>query len=297
MNVTVIIPARNEAESIGPLLGELIALGYANVVVVDNGSTDGTPGVARAAGAEVIAEPVPGYGRACLSGAAHASEGGADTFVFLDGDGSDRPEDIPPLLAALEAGAELAIGVRRGPAVERGSIAPAARFGNRLSCTVMAALWGRSVHDLSPLKAIRAETFARIAPRDQTYGWTVELLATAVARECRIAEVDVGYRRRRGGTSKVSGQLGASLRAGMVILSTLARVRVRTLGAPALGMLAGFACGLLLVVLFAAWLLAQGPASRDVWVAPWLLCWPVLLVAGGLGRTAGALAARRRGAA
>lgn len=142
----------------------------------------------------------------------------------MDGDGSDRPADIEALLTAIEAGADLAIGVRRGAGVEAGSMTAAARFGNWLCGVILGAVYGRRLHDLSPLKAVRREFFEGLRHEELTYGWTVELLARSLAVGGRVAEVEVGYRRRAGGTSKVSGDVRASVRAGARILATVARV-------------------------------------------------------------------------
>ena len=224
MKITVVIPARNEEECIGEVVAGVLAAAECDVIVVDNGSTDGTAAVAVGAGARVVSTPRPGYGRACAAGAEDAMAAGAELLVFTDGDGSDGPEDVSALLAAIEAGADLVFGVRRGTGVERGSIAPAARFGNWLCGWLFRIGWGRRIHDLSPLKAIRADAYRRIAPREMTYGWTIELIARALSAGLDVREVEVGYRRRRGGESKVSGNARASVVAGWRILSTVGRV-------------------------------------------------------------------------
>lgn len=222
MIAALIIPARNEEACIGDVIREAALYFLGPIIVADNGSTDDTAARATEAGAMVVLEPRPGYGRACNAGVA-AAPPEAEVFVFMDGDGSDRPEDIPALLSAIEAGAVLALGVRRGQGVEAGSIAPAARFGNWLSGTLIGVFWGRRLRDLSPLKAIRADAFAALQLREETYGWTVEMLAKTAARGLVIREVRAGYRHRRGGVSKVSGDLRASVRAGTRILATIAR--------------------------------------------------------------------------
>ena len=222
MRVTAIIPARDEEACIGAVVAAVRAVAGGPVIVVDNGSSDGTAVAARAAGAEVVAEPVAGYGRACMAGVRAAGE--VDVLLFLDGDGSDRAEDIAGLLAAIEAGADLALAVRRGAGVEAGAITPAAKVGNWLSGGLIGLLWGRRLHDLSPLKAVRREALLSLGAGEQTYGWTVELLARSAARGLTIVECSAGYRRRAGGTSKVSGNLRASAVAGYRILRTIAVV-------------------------------------------------------------------------
>lgn len=293
MNVTLIMPARNEAETIRKVIGEVRQHFDGTVIVVDNGSTDATAEWAREAGAQTVWEPRAGYGRACEAGIAGAPSG-TEVFVFMDADGSDRPEDIPALLAAIHSGADLALGVRKGAGVEKGSIAPAARFGNFLSGMLIGTIWGTRVHDLSPLKAVTANALASLDLRQKTYGWTVEMLAKAARDELIIAEVEVGYRHRAGGESKVSGNLGGSLKAGYRILRTIAAVAVPGFTRPSAPVLAGGLVGLALLLLFSVWLWVQAPSSSGVLVAAWLLAWPVLLLTVGVGIVLAAVSARKR---
>lgn len=293
MRATLVMPARDEAETIRKVIGEVRKHFDGMIVVVDNGSTDSTAEWAREAGAQTVWEPRAGYGRACEAGIA-AAPADTEVFVFMDADGSDRPEDIPGLLAAMENGAELALGVRQGPGVERGSIAPAARFGNFLSGVLVGAIWGQRLRDLSPLKAIGADALSKLELRQQTYGWTVEMLAKAARDGLRIAEVEVGYRRRAGGESKVSGNLGASAKAGYRILRTIAAVAVSGPRRPSAPALVGVAAGLALLAAFSAWLWLQAPSSSGVLVASWLIAWPVLLVTGGAGIVLSAVNGRKR---
>ena len=290
MNATLIIPARDEAECIAGVIAEVRRHFTGPVIVVDNGSRDATAAVAAAAGASVVNEPQAGYGRACISGCAAA---GTEILVFMDGDGSDDPVAIPALLAAIEGGAALALGVRRGPGVERSSIAPAARFGNWLSGSLIGLFWGHRLHDLSPFKAIRRDALESLDLREQTYGWTVEMLAKAAAQHLVIAEVQVGYRKRRAGESKVSGNLRASAVAGYRILRTIARVALGGHMGTRFGFLSGMAIGLVLTLLFGLWLAVEGPTSTGAWVAPWLLLWPLALSTGGIGALVASLLNRR----
>ncbi|MFN0096536.1 MAG: glycosyltransferase family 2 protein [Dehalococcoidia bacterium] len=233
-SVWAVVPARDEEATIGGVVREVQAAWPGiTVIVADNGSRDRTMEEATAAGALVVREPVAGYGRACLAGLRAVPLDG-DVVVFLDGDGSDCAEDIPALVEALAAGAALALAVRGGGRVEPGSIAPAARFGNWLCGWLLWLGWGRRLHDLAPLKAVSRPAIAGLRQDEQTYGWTVELLALALQHRWAIAEVPTGYRHRRGGASKVSGDLRASFRAGVRILATIARVRWRTLDGRAL---------------------------------------------------------------
>ncbi len=225
-NAALVIPCRDEEDCIGDLVREAKAVFAGPIIVSDNGSRDATAAVAQEAGAIVVSEPTAGYGRACLAGIRAVPEE-IGVIVLMDGDGSDRPSDIAPLLTAIEAGADFALGVRRGRGVAVGSIAPAARFGNWLCGWLIWICWRRRLHDLSPLKAVRVDALRRIDLHELTYGFTVELLALAVARRFAITEVTVGYRMRAGGVSKVSGDFRASVKAGYRILWTIGRVARR----------------------------------------------------------------------
>ena len=220
--VGIIIPARNEAAALGQVLAELPPRLVHEIVVVDNGSTDDTPNVATRAGARVVREPAPGYGRACLAGIA-ALDPAVDTVVFLDGDHSDYPDDLAKLLAPITAGrADLVIGSRTVLA-EPGSLTIQQRVGNWLACALMRWLFGVRYTDLGPFRAIRREALAHLQMADQAFGWTAEMQAKAALRKLRVVEVPVRYRPRIG-RSKISGTVGGTLRAGQAILSTIVKV-------------------------------------------------------------------------
>jgi len=296
MKVTLVMPARNEAETIARVIAEVREYFDGAIIVVDNGSTDSTAQLAREAGALVAPEPRAGYGRACEAGIAAAATD-TSVFLFMDADGSDRPGDIPALLLAIDEGADLALGERKGTGVEKGSIAPAARFGNRLSGLLIGAIWGHRIHDLSPLKAVRADALRKLDLQQKTYGWTVEMLAKAARDGLQIAEVEVGYRHRAGGQSKVSGNLGASVKAGYRILRTIAAVAASGFHRPSAPILVGGASGLGLLAVFSAWLWLQAPSSSGVRVATWLIAWPVLLLTVGVGIVMSAVSRRKQRAA
>lgn len=218
--VKVIIPALDEAEAIGAVLAEVP--GWVDeVLVADNGSSDRTADVARAAGATVVEEPRRGYGWACL--AAMARLGECDLVVFLDGDHSDHPEEMEALVAPLAAGeADLVIGSRSLGRCERGALTPQQRFGNLLACRLILLIWGQRFTDLGPFRAIRNDALRALRMTDKTYGWTVEMQLEAVLSGLRCVEVPVSYRRRIG-RSKVSGTVRGVVGAGWKILGTIAR--------------------------------------------------------------------------
>lgn len=293
MKAALILPARNEMECIAGVIEEARRYFDGRIIVVDNGSTDATALRASEAGAEVVVAPVPGYGRACMAGVSAAAD--ADVLVFMDADGSDCPADIPAMLAEIELGADLALAVRRGPRVEPGSVAPAARFGNWLSCGLIGLFTGHRPGDLSPLKAISRSALETISSTEETYGWTVELLAVAAARKLTIAEVETGYRHRAGGQSKVSGTISGSAKAGYRILRVLGNVGMREMTPRAKGSIVGAAVGIFAVCAFSVWLLSDPAAGNKALASAWLVAWPVVLAAMGIGAVAGQITSQRVG--
>jgi glycosyltransferase involved in cell wall biosynthesis len=223
MNVTVIIPALNEAGCIGELVTAALRQGVLEVLVVDNGSTDATAEAARRAGASVVAEARRGYGYACLAGVAAASAW-AEALVFIDGDFSFAPGEMPALLAPLQSGvADLVLGSRTLGSIERGSMPPQQRFGNWLVARLMRRLYSLPLTDLGPYRAVRRDLLATLDMHEMTFGWPTEMIVKAARRRARIVEVPVSYRSRRAGQSKVSGTLKGTLLAGYAILGTTFR--------------------------------------------------------------------------
>jgi glycosyltransferase involved in cell wall biosynthesis len=218
--VVVVIPAVDEEEAISRVVSEVPPV-VEQVIVVDNGSRDDTVARARAAGARVVREPRRGYGQACLAGIAAAPE--ADVYVFLDGDHSDYPEQLPALLAPILAGeADLVVGSRRLGRRAPGAHPWHAVVGTRLCVALMNRLIGTEATDLGPFRAITAPALRRLDMRERSFGWTVEMQVKARRRGLRVREVPVDYRPRIG-RSKVSGTLSGSVRAGASILGTIAR--------------------------------------------------------------------------
>ena len=226
-DTAVVLPALDEEAALPGVLRALPREGIREVVVVDNGSTDGTVRAAREAGATVVVEPRRGYGSACLAGVAHLARGAPPTFVaFLDADGSDDPTELPALLAPLRAGcADLVIGSRTLGTRERGALLPQARVGNAVACALLRVLYGQPATDLGPFRAVRWDRLAALGMRDPAFGWTVEMQARAARARLVTVEVPVSYRRRIG-RSKITGTVTGSVRAGAGILSTLVRIRL-----------------------------------------------------------------------
>lgn len=225
--IVAVVPALDEAASIHGVVGRLYLQGcLSEIIVVDNGSTDGTGEVAMKAGARVIREERSGYGRACLAGTLAAE--GAEVLVFLDGDAADDPDDLRRILAPLFAGeAELVVGSRALGKRERGSMSVQQVFGNRLAAFLMRLIYKMEVTDTGPFRAIRRKDLLSLGMREMTYGWPVEMMVKSARAGYRYKEVPVSYRRRIG-TSKVGGTLSGSLRAGWrIILATLRYSRWR----------------------------------------------------------------------
>lgn len=233
--VIAIIPAFNEEKSLPLVLADIPTHVVDRVVVVDNASTDRTAEVAREFGATVVQEPRRGYGSACLAGISRARELGADIYLFLDADYSDHPEESERIVREItENGATLVIGSRTRGNREPGAMPPQAIFGNWLATRLIRILWGAHYTDLGPFRAITSEGLARIGMVDTTFGWTVEMQAKGAKLGMKSAEVPVSYRRRIG-QSKISGTLQGSIRAGYLILLTIARVALtprRRIGPP-----------------------------------------------------------------
>jgi glycosyltransferase involved in cell wall biosynthesis len=223
LTVDVVIPALNEAQSIGEVIRQLPPGRVRRVVVVDNGSTDGTADVARASGAVAISEPRRGYGRACWTGIEFVRQDPPDILAFVDADLSDYPAELSLLLEPIEAGrADLVIGTRLGGNLEKGALTPAQHFGNLLAPALIRLLYGHRYGDLGPFRAIRFEGLLSLGMQDRGFGWTVEMQIRALQRGLRPLDVPVSYRRRVG-KSKISGTLSGSFHAGRVILWTIFR--------------------------------------------------------------------------
>ncbi len=225
MVIDVIIPAYNEEASIGLVVAELPHALLREVIVCDNNSRDQTAEVAAAAGATVVHEARAGYGSACLRGMEHIAARPAsehpDIVVFIDGDHSDYPRQLPELVAPiLNEGYDLVIGSRARGQAEAGSMTLPQVFGNWLATNLIRWLYGYEFTDLGPFRAIRYSSLVALRMRDPDFGWTVEMQVRAAKAGMKCTEVPVGYRRRIG-VSKISGTVRGTVLAGHKILWTI----------------------------------------------------------------------------
>ena len=234
MRVSVIIPTHNEEQAIGRVLADLPFDLVHEVIVVDSNSTDATIEIARSMGARVLQEPRRGYGRACLTGVANADH--PEVVLFLDGDYSDRPAELPMVLAPiLEGRADITLGSRLCGKNHPDALPWHQVFGNRLAAGLIRSLYGVKITDLGPFRAARTDVLRALALEEMTYGWAVEMILKGALAGYRIVEVPVSYHPRIG-KSKISGTVKGTIGAGWFILSRIVRYyfRRRSAGAPAI---------------------------------------------------------------
>lgn len=230
-HIAAIIPARDEARSIGLVVKDLIELKdddnnciIDRIIVCDNGSSDKTASIARQAGALVVTQARPGYGIACLTAITKAEN--ADIFLFIDGDNAFRIQQAIPLLHSVTSGSDLAIGSRELGHIEKHALAIPQRFGNWLAAYLIRFLWHKRVTDLGPFRAISQQALQRLCMEDETYGWTIEMQIKAIQLDMTISEIPVDTYCRLG-QSKISGTVKGTIGAGIGILSMIARLRWR----------------------------------------------------------------------
>jgi glycosyltransferase involved in cell wall biosynthesis len=222
-DVAVVIPAWNEEASIGRVIAALPTRWHRRVVVADNNSTDRTAAVAREHGASVVPAPRQGYGSACLSGLAEVAKDPPQVVAFIDADYSDHPEQLDEVVGPVLAGeADLVLASRMLTGQPKGALLPQARFGNKLACGLMRLIWGVRYTDLGPFRAISWASLQRIGMNDPDFGWTIEMQIKAARHGLRVREVPARYRARIG-TSKITGTLSGTVRAGTKILWTIGR--------------------------------------------------------------------------
>ena len=223
--IDIIIPAYNEEKSIVHVLRDIPKHLVRDIIVCNNASTDRTAEVAAENGATVVNQPQKGYGNACLAGMAWvaAKAEKPDIIVFLDGDYSDHPEELPLIIAPILAEkADMVIGSRALGAREAGSMTPQQVFGNWLATRLIRLFFNYTFTDLGPFRAIRYESLLKIGMIDRNFGWTVEMQVKAAKLKMPCVEIPVTYRRRIG-VSKVSGTLKGTILAGYKIILTIFR--------------------------------------------------------------------------
>lgn len=222
--VDVIIPAYNEALSIGRVIADIPKDIVRNIIVCDNNSTDDTSGHARLAGAIVTFQPQRGYGNACQQGIDYIrksyAESPPDIVVFMDADYADDPSELSNLVNPLLHGKDLVIGSRTIGNPAPGSLTIPQQFGNWLATHLIKIVYGFRFTDLGPFRAIRWNKLLLLNMKDKNYGWTVEMQVKALHHDLQCAEVPVSYRKRIG-KSKISGTLSGSVKAGMKIIWTI----------------------------------------------------------------------------
>jgi glycosyltransferase involved in cell wall biosynthesis len=218
--IVVIIPALNEQDSIGKVVNEIPKDNVLAILVCNNGSSDQTEEVAKKAGAIVLNEPKPGYGWACLKGMDYVAkmETKPDIIVFIDGDYSDYPAELPNVVAPIiHQNIDLVIGSRALGAKEKGSMTVPQRFGNWLATRLMRLFYRVRYTDLGPFRAIKYSKLCQLNMQDKTYGWTIEMQLKAAKHKLKYTEVPVNYKKRIG-VSKVSGTIKGTLMAGYKII-------------------------------------------------------------------------------
>lgn len=226
MIVDIIIPAYNEQDSVGSVIGDIPKELVREIIVVNNSSNDKTALIAEKAGATVLSEPEKGYGAACLKGIDYvkAKVEAPEVIVFLDADYSDHPEEMSSLLDEIKKGSDLVIGSRALGFKEKGSMTLQQIFGNWLATSLMKWLYNISFTDLGPFRAIKWEALNKLNMQDRNWGWTVEMQLKAGKLGLKSSELPVSYRKRIG-VSKVSGTLKGSVMAGYKILYTIFKYR------------------------------------------------------------------------
>lgn len=227
MNLAVVIPALNEATTVGVVIGKILqhtAAWATRVIVADNGSGDDTVRIARQAGAEVVLATPRGYGLACLRAVEHLSDW-PDILLFLDADGSSSAAEIPSLLTPIQLGTtDLVIGCRP----DRSAMTLPQYWGTQLAISLIRFRWGHRFQDMGPFRAIRHDSYRQLGMEDRTWGWTVEMQILALLQGLSITEIPVSWLPRQGGVSKISGTLSGVARAGARILWTIGKYSLRS---------------------------------------------------------------------
>lgn len=224
--VSVVIPCLDEEDAIADVVREVIGQGVEEVIIVDNGSHDATAARALEAGARVVLEPRRGYGHACAAGVAHV-RADADIVCFLDGDGSDVPSFLAAIVGVVARGeADFVMGSRLSGRREPGSLTPQQVVAGRIAGVLLRLVYGVRFTDMSPFRALRLDQLRRLGMSETTYGWNLEMQMRVAAARLHIREISVDHRCRRGGVSKVSGNLAGGMKAAWKIATTFMRLAI-----------------------------------------------------------------------
>ncbi|QQE11054.1 glycosyltransferase family 2 protein [Planctomycetota bacterium] len=228
--IDLIIPAFNEQDNILPLANAIPKNLFRNIYLVDNGSTDHTAEYARESGFEVLSETTRGYGAACLRGLREIEELEEKPFAiaFLDADLSDNPASLPDVVAPIQRGLADFVVASRTKLADPKSLTITQKYGNKLACFLLLVFAGHKYTDLGPMRAMHYEELVSLNMRDKTWGWTVEMQFKAAVRKYAIQEIDVSYRDRHAGKSKISGSISGSIKAGYKIITTILRLYVQS---------------------------------------------------------------------
>jgi glycosyltransferase involved in cell wall biosynthesis len=219
--VAIIIPVFNEEAIIAKTLQK--TLPYAFSIVVDNGSTDSSYQVSKKCGAHVIRESRRGYGRAILAGMLEAKRMQKEHIVILDADLSNDPNDLPTLLSpVLNNEVDLCLSMRTRKEDQK-NLQPHQLFGNALATRLIYLFTGFHFNDLGPFRAFQLSKILALNMQDPTYGWNIEMQIKAVKNNLKIKEIELPYYERQAGQSKISGNLSASITAGIIILQSVVR--------------------------------------------------------------------------
>ncbi len=225
----IIIPALNEQDSIALVLNDIPKERILEIVVVDNGSNDKTAQIAKSLGATVLFENQKGYGKACLKGLEYVFSKKSEIVIFLDADYSDFPQEISLFFDKIDKGFDLVIGSRLLGKAEQGSLLPQARFGNWLTTFLFKLLFkDKTFTDLGPFRAIKTSKLKQLQMSDENFGWTVEMQLKAIIKKIKYCEVSVSYRKRVG-ISKITGTFKGTIKAGLIILSTVFKFYIKTI--------------------------------------------------------------------